>query len=318
MVQNPTEFSGCQGAAAALLPARGSMALLAGQSCAGKTALLASLVRHAVRREPIFGRVPDAYTAIGYMSFGRPWESDAGYWLGLNDVQIPHYSVVEHGDSLVEPSWKRQDWVRTLFNIADKHLSLPPGSLLNVDQVTLFLGDVNKYRQCAPALVRMHQELAARGWALVGTTAAGKVRRDPQQRYLTMLDSIMGSSAGLYGGADIGMYLAPPVESDARQDRYTLAFRPHRGDTETFEVGRNDDGVFALEDLRLKDALKLFQFVPEDGRSITRKELIRKWKETYPADTYVSRTMDRWIGKLERRHYVRRVDWGRFCRVMTH
>ena len=83
--------------------------------------------------------------------------------------------------------------------------------------------------------------LRDRGLTMVATAHSAKLKADRKERYLRLQDQILGSTA-LFGFTDTQMYLASPEE--LQQPYYAFVWAPHASKPETFQLGRDEQGLF--------------------------------------------------------------------------
>jgi hypothetical protein len=220
-------------------------------------------------------------------------------------------------DPAFNPKLLRRKFERTdlLFRFADP-LQLPRGSLLIVDPISLFLGGkLNEYDDCAVACCEIRDGLRRRGLSILSTAHAGKLKADASERYLRLQDQILGSTA-LFGFTDSQMYLASPQETG--KSTYTFLWAPHTAPTETFDLRRDERGVFSLVDQDQDKVKLLLALFPVDGAEITRKLLIEAWLTTY-LTTLNKRTADRLLRKLEELRLVVHTEaFGTYQRAIVH
>jgi AAA domain len=230
-----------------LLPAN-SIHLLAGAPGAGKTTLAAWLLRELRDGQPVFGYPSHPPAAMAVLVADRGWSSHAQWFAAVGLADIPHYSL--HDDAGFR--WDRlkhaDGWMATLLDALTWKLgALPPGSLLLVDPLTVFLGgDMINYNRIFAALGVLGQLCVARRLTILGTAHASKQRGGPFQ-YTRPQDRILGSTA-LVGCADTVFYLATPAET--QNDWCELTWTPHHAPAASRRLRRNQDtGLFEfLED----------------------------------------------------------------------
>lgn len=224
-----------------LLPRRG-LCLLAGSPNLGKTALLASTLRQLRDGEPIFGRVASLVPPIGIVSVDRRWGRGAGEWFKRAGYpEIPHYALADDRALDTRPLRRRADRVAVLGEYIDR-LRLPPGGLVCVDPLSLFLGgQLLDYDACTVACCEIRQLLQRRDLTLLGTVHTVKLRGDVKQRYTRPQDAILGSTA-IAGSADTLLCLQGPEETG--EASYTLTIVSHTAPVETIHLERNELGLF--------------------------------------------------------------------------
>jgi hypothetical protein len=288
----------------------GSLSLLAGAAGTGKTALIATIARQFRDGARIFDHQPSPIPAIGFINADRCWADSAGHWFdraGFPDIR--YYSMLD--DPTFDPKSLRRKWDRTnlLFQFVDK-LNLPRQGLLFVDPMSLFLGgSLLDYDTVAVACCEIRAKLRERGLTLIGTAHTAKLKADKADRYLRLQDRILGSTA-LIGFTDTAMYLASPEE--VQRPTYTFLWQPHTAPAETFDLERDQFGIFRLasgtDSTTAERVLSLF---PEDGTAVTTRTLILM-AEVFPLSrATVMRMLDELVrvGRVERvRHGVYRLS----------
>jgi len=224
-----------------ILP-RHSLNLLAAASGVGKTAFIASFLAKLQRGEPVFGHRGEGISSFGYISADRPWRSDSRLWFeaaGFGD--IPHYSMVDDmGFALTRLDNKRgrPDLLAGLL----ENMKLPPGALVVVDPLAIFLGgNLNDYDMCARACIGVQRVLKRFDCTMIGLTHSAKQKSDTGERYLRPQDRILGSMA-LNGYSSTQMYLLAPEEAGG--DYYQFGWTPHHAPAAVFNLRRTADGLF--------------------------------------------------------------------------
>jgi AAA domain len=242
----------------------GGISLLAGAPNVGKTALLAWLARAFRDRLPIFGRQPTPLPAIGIISADRGWARGAGEWfkrVGFADVR--YYSMAD--DPTFDPRSLRRKFERTLLlaQFIDT-LGLPPGSLLLIDPLSLFMGgNLLDYDGCAVACYEIRRILAKRGLTAICTAHSIKLKADRKDRYLRPQDQILGSTA-IFGFSDTQMYLASPEEID--KPYYLFFWNSHVCKPESFPLERDEQGLFVpYSGADQGNCTRVLQLFPDDA-----------------------------------------------------
>ena len=218
----------------------GSINILAGSSGVGKTCLLAWLLTRFRDGLPLFGRPVNTPAKIGYISADRGGASARYWFVKAGYGTIPMYSFAD--DPQFAPTRLRNKL--QLISVLDKAidmLELPPRSLLAVDPIALFFGNLNDYHTCAVACLEIRRLCTAKQITLIGLAHASKQKADKHDRYERLQDRINGSSAQL-GYGDTQMYLASPQETG--QKHYTFMWHPHTAPAEEFPLGRDAEGMF--------------------------------------------------------------------------
>lgn len=242
----------------------GSVNLLAGASGVGKTCLTATICATLRDGLPLFGHPTNTPAEVGYICADRGWGS-ARYWLekaGFPDIKF--YSLCDDAEFQPARLRKRENLVGILGECLDK-LKLAKWSFVVVDPLALFMGgNLNDYQACAVALIEIRRLITRRCLTILGLAHAGKQKNDRREQYTRLQDRILGSSAQ-HGYGDTQMYLASPQETGERH--YTFLWHPHTAPAQTFELGRNQDGMFVpwaagLEVMELEDE-KVLAEIPE-------------------------------------------------------
>jgi len=290
----------------------GSLNLLAGASGVGKTALAASLARAFRDGTPIFGHAVNKPPAVGYINGDRSWEHGAGYWLaeaGCSDLL--HYSMKD--DPQFNPRSLRQGRTVCLTRLIDR-LQLPPYSVVFIDPLSMFFGDLNRYEECAQTISEIQYALLPRQLTAMGLMHSVKLKADKRERYLRPQDSILGSAA-LFGYCDTQCYLASPQETG--RPYYAFTLHPHLAPLQTFFLTRDAAGLFIPYDgFDDKNLQALLALIPPDYTEIDRPELAER-AEAIPMSLA---TVKRVLRVLIDRGYVERVRPGIYRRrqLVTH
>jgi AAA domain len=291
----------------------GGISLLAGAPNVGKTALLASLLRDLRDGRPIFGHQPNPLPAIGIVTADRAWLRGAGEWFtraGFGDIL--HYSMAD--DPAFDPRSLRRKFERTgrLMEFADK-LKLPPGALLSVDPMGLFLGgNLNDYDSCGVACHEIRTMLRDRSLTLIGLAHSAKLKADKRDRYLRLQDQILGSTA-IFGFSDTQMYLASPEEIG--KPYYAFLWHPHAAPCETFQLERDEQGLFVPYDgADQGNCTRLLAFFPEDGAEIAFAALVELAQQIPLSKATVKRVID----TLIERERIERARHGSYRRLLIH
>lgn len=222
-----------------LIP-HGSICTLSGASGVGKTAFLAELVATIQRGEPMFGHKTNPPPAIGVLACDRPWRDHSKWFEKAGIVDLPHYCLRDH-----DYAWEvLRDWkkIPVVFGSLVDAIKLPPGSLLIVDPVSLFIaGRLMDYKDMAIGLGLLDQQLKSRHLTLLGIFHVSKQKTGAQDRYMRPQDRILGSAA-LIGYSETAFYLLSPEE--AGKPHYEFGYVAHQLPAATFAYKRNDQGMF--------------------------------------------------------------------------
>ncbi len=224
----------------------GSLNLLAGASGIGKTALIAWLLKQFRDGLPVFGHATNPPPAIGYLTADRPWVHTQHWFHAVGFPEIRQYSIIDDG-SLKLPNQRMKHLRVDFFKQVVGKLDLPPGSLLVVDPIALFLGgNLLDYDTVAFACIEIHRWLQAMEYCTLGLAHSAKQRAEKSDRYLRLQDRISGSMA-LLGYTETQMYLAAPEETGDKHGQYTFLWNPHTAPAETFQFLKGDQGLFLTD-----------------------------------------------------------------------
>ena len=296
----------------------GSISLLSGAAGLGKTALLAGMLKAFRDGTPIFGHQPNRVTDIGFINADRGWERGAKVWFDrVGFPEVKFYSMPD--DPSFDPRCLRKKYERTmrLGEFIDK-LKMPPGGLLNVDPMGLFLGgNLLNYDDCAVACHEIRKLLTTRGLTLLSTAHSGKLKADKKERYARLQDQILGSAA-LLGFSDTQMVLASPEETGLSV--YTFLWQSHLAPAQTFMLSRDAQGVFqevqveetAGEGASRTATAKILALFPEDGAEIT----LGRLTELAADIPYTQKTVQRAVQQLIAEGQVEKVRRGYYRRVV--
>ncbi|HKB39432.1 MAG TPA: AAA family ATPase [Gemmataceae bacterium] len=295
-----------------IIPACG-ISLLAGAPNVGKTALLASIARDFRDTQLVFGHQPNPLPAIGIIAADRGWARGGGVWFGrIGYADVRYYSMAD--DPHFDPRSLRRKFERTqrLVEFTDK-LRLPPGSLLFVDPISLFLGgNLLDYDGCAVACYEIRRMLRERMLTLIATAHSARLKADKRERYLRLQDQILGSTA-IFGFTDTQMYLAAPEETG--KTYYTFLWNSHAAPVETFQLERDEHGLFIpWTGADRQTQARVLALLPEDGSETTMGAML----ELAEAIPLSRRTVFRTIEALMELGTVVKVRHGVYQRVVLH
>lgn len=286
----------------------GSVNLFSGSSNVGKTCFTAGMLAQIQRGEPVLERICYPPPAIGYLCIDRGWRT-AAHWLTLAGVtNLAFYSLAD--DLSFSPSRLRNKaaLVGILGELFDK-LNLPPGALVVVDPIAIFLGgNLNDYQNCAIAMIEIRRVVMKRGLTVIGLAHNAKLKNDKREQYTRLQDRILGSAAQ-HGYGDTQMTLAGPAETGEKY--YTFLWHSHRTQPELFELGRNKEGLFVpweqgMEVMEVDDE-KLLEVISDAPEGSTLGEIILASGESRS-------TIHRRIQRLMERGRVEKVGYGRYRR----
>lgn len=232
----------------------GSIFSFTGTSNTGKSHLLAQMLVALRDGQPIFGHMPNPPTAIGLLSGDRSWASNhvpfekAGY----GDIHVRSLADVDGFN-----------WMNLLDKIGaiPEHfareldtLALPPGGLVVVDPVALWLPASMNYKQTAVGMTLLRQITRPRQLTMGMMFHTHKIAADTKDRVLRPQDRILGSGAQT-AYSDTVMYLVTPEELS--KPYYEFGWIPHNAPSETFKLTKDEHGLFCpyvgLDDVGLGD-----------------------------------------------------------------
>ena len=289
----------------------GGLSLLAGAPGVGKTALLAGLLRDIRDGRAIFGHTLGTRPpAIGFINSDRSWDKGAGIWFGrVGYPDIRRYSIADDPTFSAKRLRKRFERTDLLCSFIDQ-LALPPGSLINVDPVSIFLGgNLLDYDTCYVASQEIRAYLRQKQYTLLGTAHSSKLKTNKQDRYLRMQDQILGSTA-LLGFSDTQMYLASPEELG--KSYYAFLWHPHGAKSEVHYLDRDEQGLFlSWTGVDQVAQSQLIAYIPDDGTAIEFGALV----DAAQAVPLSRRTVKNIIDSLMERGVIERAGHGKYRRV---
>lgn len=247
--------------------------MLAGASGVGKTCLLSWMLAELAAGRPIFGHPTSPPVGIGYICADRGFRTSE-YWFQKHGTVITAaYTPVE--DLSFNPALLRNRFrLVTVLEGFLTSLQLPPGSLVVVDPLALFLGgNLNDYMSCAVACIEIRRLCQRLELTLIGTAHASKQKSDAKSQYQRLQDRILGSAAQL-GYADTQMYLASPEETGERF--YTFLWHSHTAPAELFPLGRDQEGRFLswADSTVSEEEGKILSLITTDPDGTTFKTLV--------------------------------------------
>lgn len=283
----------------------GSINMLAGATGVGKTAMTAEWCARFRDGRTICNKPTNKPTGIGIITGDRRW-SDHQKWFdkaGYGD--IPHYSLRDDPALNWETAFlSRGQTVKTLERALDV-LKLPPGGLLYIDPMALFIcGNVNDYKTSAIGIgVIDHKVLKHRQLTTIGMAHMGKQKNDQEGQYTRPQDRILGSTA-LLAFSDTPMYLLGPETGDP-EGEYEFGWTPHHAPAESFLFRRDKQGLFIpYYDLDgQKETKTVLEAIPHSDEGIAVNELVDALQESHGfsrAKTY------RHLKALEGQGYITR------------
>lgn len=268
----------------------GSICTISGETGVGKNALVSEWIARFQDGRSICGHPTAPPTAIGMIAGDRRWRT-AKTWLDVAGcAPIAHVSIRDDAKF----RWADlRDWRRVplVFQEVLKRLALPPGGLLVIDPLALFLpGRVNDYKDMAIALGTLDQILAPHQLTTLGIFHQSKQSAEPSKGYARPQDRILGSAAQI-GFSDTSMFLMSP--SDLAMDYYGFGWVPHNAPAETFEFVRDKTGLFIpytglldeAKEVEFDRPSQVFLLIPDDDQGIERAELVDAAKEKFAIST---------------------------------
>lgn len=290
-----------------------SVNLLAGAPGVGKTALIAWLLTRFRDTLPIFGYLPCPIPRIAFIGADRSWENSTRFWFeAAGYADIPHYSLQDDRAFPPVRLRNRAGRIQILEQCLEKVGPLPPGSLVVVDPLSLFLGgNLIDYDTCGVACSQIRRLCQDLQFTLIGTAHSSKQKADRKERYKRLQDNILGSTA-LFGYTDTQMYLAAPDETGA--DHYTFLWAPHHKPPEMFPLGRDASGLFVPWEDSTAAALEagLLALIPLIEEGIGFGDLV------LAAEQMSRATVHRILQHFLEVGVVERVGHGRYRRRLGH
>lgn len=293
----------------------GSICTLAGATGVGKTALTATWIKRWLDGRSICWHPTNCPTAIGIIAGDRRWRSHRQWFDVAECPELLHYSLRDDDNF---PWNDLRLWLRVkdVTNRALDRLKLPPGGLVILDPLALFLpGKVNEYKDVAIGLGVLDQLIKPRQLTAFGLFHQAKQMNDRTQRYSRPQDRILGSAAQL-GFSDTAMYLLAP--EDLGTAYYGFGWVPHNSPPATFEFTKDDSGLFVpyrgvvdtSPDSSKDRPTQLLTLLPET-LSISTSDLFDLAKAQFS----VSRaTFNRDLKTLADHQLVAKDSWGKWTR----
>lgn len=287
----------------------GTVNILAGAPGVGKTCLLSTILARLRDGKDIFGAACHAPPAIGFISADRG-AATAWHWLRLAGADVRFYNLVEDTEFATIRLRNKFQLVTVVLEGCVEQLALPPGSIVVVDPVTLFMGNPNDYQGCAIACIEMRRMCHRRQLTMLGTAHASKQKADSKAQYKRLQDRILGSAAQL-GYGDTQMYLASPEETDEKF--HTFLWHPHTSPPQIFPLGRDQHGMFVdwLEGTRAKEEGKILAAITEDEAGTSFAEILIK-------SEVPKTTVFRYLQELMKDGRILKVGHGRYRKAPTN
>ena len=292
----------------------GSICTFSGASGVGKTAFIAGTITVLQRGEPLFGHQTNPPPKIGLLVSDRPWRDHAQWFEKAGCGDLPHVSLRDIDDYQWKlfREYKAEDVASKLFGGLLDALDLPPGSLVIVDPLPLFLsGRLIDYKDVAISFGLLDQQLRKRQLTMLGVFHVSKQKANRSDRYLRPQDRILGSAA-LIGYSETSFYLLSPEE--AEHHAYEFGAIAHQLPPITLQYKRNDHGLFvpAHELDGINQEEQAFNCFPPIGESVSASIIIDKVKRTLGcAETWAKKL----IGRLLEDGRVKRLGRGLYERA---
>lgn len=267
------------------------------------------------RGDPLFGHPTNCPPAIGVLVCDRPWRDHLAWFQKAGCADLPHLSLrdIDGYDWNVLRDPRK---IPTIFASLVDQIQLPPGSLLIVDPLPLFVaGRLIDYKDVAIGLGQIDNILKPRQLTMLGVFHVSKQKANKQDRYLRPQDRILGSSA-LIGYSETAFYLLSPEEAD--QPAYQFGVIPHQQPPQTLLYDRDADGLFtpykpdAMDTLQ-QDILALAQ-LPSDGSQVSSNVLVGLIRTACGGS---ERNASRLIGRLIDMGQITKVRRGRYVRSVV-
>jgi hypothetical protein len=248
----------------------GSICTFAGPAGLGKTAMYAQWTARWRDGKTICGHATNRPTEIGLLVGDRRWQSHRQWFDAVGYSEIRHHSLRD-ADGF--------NWINLLGKIGDlpdhfarelDKLELPPGGLVVVDPLPLWLPGTMDYKRIAVGIGLLDTIIRPRDLTMLGVFHTHKISADAKDRVLRPQDRILGSAAQL-GYSDTSIYMMGPEELG--KPYFGLGWIPHNAPSETFKFIRKGNGLFAkytgLEDVgtNAEDERQqaIYANIPDDG-----------------------------------------------------
>ena len=297
-----------------IMPA-GTITLLSGASGVGKTAFVAEWCVRWRDGRSICWKPTNRPVELGVVAADRKWASHKQWFEAVGYPDIPHYSLRDDPSFNWDKVFNRKE-TANIFRAALSRLLLPPGSLIVVDPISIFIhGSLLDYKQTAVSLAHLDRVCTDLGVTVLGIMHMSKQKGDKKDRYTRPQDRILGSAA-LGGFTDTQMYLLGPEDLD--EDFYGFGWIPHHAPAETFTFSRDpQNGLFIPYEApdQTGNLKALYDAITESIAGTKTKELTNLASDQLGlarATTYRYLDLLRIQGKIER---VGRGAWRRKVQV---
>jgi len=315
---------------AGLLPA-GSICTFSGASGVGKTAFAAREIIHALQHGlPIFGHPSTSPTCIGILACDRPWRDHRAWFEKAGCQHLTHWQ--QHDPALPTPDGLPRIVTRSLrdeeypweilrdfrnvhktFRALVDSLQLPPGALLLVDPISLFIpGRLIDYKDVAIGMGLLDQQLKPLALTTLGVFHVSKQKAGGNDRYLRPQDRILGSNA-LLGYSETTFYLLSP--SEAQKPHYEFGYVAHQLPEASFAFKRDKaTGLFvpaAHLDL-VQDEEQALAFLPENHEiCLARSIWVKRICDALGCDPHQAEALIKRLWRAGRAEKVGRALWRR-------
>lgn len=293
----------------ALIP-HGSICTFSGASGVGKTAFMATMIRMILDGGELFGHAIHPPPAVGVLVCDRPWRDHNAWFTKAGCPDLPHLSLRDQ-----DYAWDTlRDWRRipdTFGQLVDA-IGLPPGSLLIVDPLPLFVpGRLVDYKDVAIGLGHLDQQITKRQLTMLGVFHVSKQKADKNSRYMRPQDRILGSSA-LIGYSETAFYLLSPEEAETHG--YEFGAISHQLPPLTLQYKRTDSGLFVpAHEMDLPDAQeRAFACFPPVGDTVSASVIYAEVQKQLGCS---ESTAKRLVGQLIGDGRVKRVGRGIYERA---
>lgn len=298
-----------------------SLNMLAGASGIGKTALIASIACRFRDGAKLFGHQITAPPAVGYLSADRGGASARLWFDAAGYPDIPQYSLVDDAGFDIKQLMGKYGGADLLAYCIDQ-VQLPPGSLLFIDPIALFVGsNLLDYRAVAIACISIQRWLTKHPYCLIGVCHTSKQKGDAKDRYLRPQDRILGTGA-LLGYTSTQMYLMAPEESGSEDGCHTFLWNPHHAREESFQMKKGPEGLFVIDEAQVPlsteleaDLMALLMLFPPADRAISTAQLVKMLNTDVGHGPLPQRTLTRRLRTLEERRYIWQPRKGLWARV---
>lgn len=292
----------------------GSICTFSGASGVGKTAFIASMIVSIQAGEPLFGHQTNPPPKIGLLVCDRPWRDHAAWFEKAGCPDLPHLSLRDLPDYQWQlfRTYSPEEMASKLFGGLIDTLALPPGSLLIVDPLPLFLsGRLIDYKDVAISFGMLDRELRKRQITMLGVFHVSKQKANRTDRYMRPQDRILGSAA-LIGYSETAFYLLSPDE--AEHHAYEFGAIAHQLPPIVLHYKRNKQGLFvpAHELDGIDQEEQAFACFPPEGTSVAASIILDKIERTLPCANATARRI---LGRLISDGRVKKLGRGLYERA---